>query len=160
MPDYEKQHSSGVAKAGLITGITGTLLGALNGADGLFGGRGGGGADYVCRHELEREEKNKHEHNRTHDSLVTKETLALTEKLAEANAEIAQLKAEKFTVATVNEAVAPLQTAISALETKAHCSNVISKTWLHGLKTHLCHKKQVTLTAVGLTSMAHIRFLA
>jgi hypothetical protein len=121
MPDYEKQHSSGVAKAGLITGITGTVLGALNGAGGLFGGRGGygSGADVVCRHELKREEKNKQEHNRAHDKLVTKETLALTEKLSEAKAEIERLKAEKFTVATVSEAVAPLQTAISALETKA-----------------------------------------
>jgi len=119
MPEHEKQHSSGVAKGGLITGIIGTTLGVLNGADGLLGGRGGygrgAGADYVCRHELEREENNKREHNRTHDKLVTKEVLKMAEKLAAANDEIARLKSENYT----DTAVAPLQAAISNLETKA-----------------------------------------
>jgi len=123
MPEHEKQHSSGVAKGGLITGIIGSTLGVLNGAGGLFGGGGGygrgAGADYVCRHELEREENNKREHNRTHENLVTQKELTLSKELAAANDIIARLESEKYTRETVSEATAPLQKAIAELETKA-----------------------------------------
>ena len=123
MPEHEKQHSSGVARGGLITGIIGSTLGVLNGAGGLFGGGGGycrgPGADYVCRHELEREENHKREHNRSHEKLVTKELLEMAERLAVANDTIARMQSEKYTDNAVDTAVAPLQAAISKLQTEA-----------------------------------------
>ena len=62
----ELNHSSGVAKAGLTTGIIGTALGAMNGGGGILGnlfgwnscGRGYGvgyGYDPVNRFELAQE---------------------------------------------------------------------------------------------------------
>ena len=41
MVDETVRHSSGVAKAGLATGVVGTTLGVLNGAGGLLGWGGG-----------------------------------------------------------------------------------------------------------------------
>lgn len=82
------QHSSGVAKAGLTTGITGTVLGGLsllgNGA-GLLGNMIGTNprmAGYGCCSE---------------DHLVDRYTLALEAKIAEKDTQIALRDANTFT---------------------------------------------------------------
>lgn len=82
------QHSSGVAKAGLTTGITGTVLGGLsllgNGA-GLLGNIVGANprmVGYGCCSE---------------DHLVDRYTLALESKIAEKDTQIALRDANTFT---------------------------------------------------------------
>ena len=126
MPDFEK-HSSGVARAGLATGIVGSALGVLNtagGLGGLLGGKRGDDnhgyhhnyhpayhPDYVHKQDRDREEKQR-------EKLVCKETLAMSQTIAMQNAEIERMKAEKHMAALVEHEVAPVrkQVAEQAME--------------------------------------------
>jgi len=113
--EHEKG-SSGVAKAGLATGITGAALGVVNamGGGGLFGGYGGHGnhghgynPDYVHHRDRDRDEKSQHKHEERLSKYVTKE-------VAELRAENAQLKAERYT----DERISKLAHALEMLQSE------------------------------------------
>ena len=79
-----EKHSSGVAKAGLATGITGTALGAVNllsNGAGLLGNMWGANKTFVCNE----------------DHLVDRYTLAQESKIAELQTQIALRDANTFT---------------------------------------------------------------
>ena len=105
-----QQHSSGVAKAGLTTGIIGTALGVLNtagGVGGLLGGHHGGGhggynPDYVHRKDRDREDENRRENDRR---FVSRE-------VADLQAENTRLKSERYT----DERTSKLSHAVDMLQ--------------------------------------------
>ena len=99
--DHERTGSSGVAKAGMITGITALALKALNN-DGLAGILGGGGGG---------------------SGLVTLREAELMQQSAAKDSVIAAQHAQINTTAAVAAAVAPLQTELNALRLNAVNTN-------------------------------------